>query len=51
MSAIGIEMNEYRKLCETVKKVKDVLRDNSVSDYEKLKVVNECVDILEQNLY
>lgn len=51
MSDIGIEINDYRKLCETVKKVKGILKDNSLNEHEKLEIVNECVEILEQNLY
>ncbi|MGN0145041.1 MAG: hypothetical protein ACI398_08660 [Clostridium sp.] len=51
MSSIGIEINEYRKLCETVTKVKSVLKDDSFSESEKIKIINECVNILEQNLY
>ena len=44
MDAIGIEINEY-------KKVKSVLKDDSCSEHEKLQIINKCVDILEQNLY
>ncbi|MGG7146574.1 hypothetical protein ACQPVA_07210 [Clostridium butyricum] len=51
MYAIGIEINEYKKLCETVTKVKSVLKDDSCSEHEKLQIINKCVDILEQNLY
>lgn len=51
MSSIGIEMNEYRKLCETVTKVKKILKDDSFNESQKLKIIDECIDILEENLY
>ena len=51
MSAIGIEINEYKKLCETVTKVKSLLKDEWFNDHTKLKMIDEYVDILEQNLY
>ena len=51
MSSIGIEMNEYRKLCEMVTKVKSTLKDNSFSESQKLKIIKECIDVLEENLY
>lgn len=51
MSPIGIEINEYKKLCETVTKVKSILNDESVNDNTKLKMIDKYVEILEQNLY
>ena len=51
MSFIGIENDDYKEMCKAVKRMKDILRDKSFNESDKLEIINECVDILEYNLY
>lgn len=50
MNEVEIEMQQFKKLCQTVENMKSILKSGEFTNEEKVEFMNTSIDILDRNL-